>query len=87
MFSVRLPTANFQLQTPKTSKDETQKAFEAFDVASGAVPVVMVYDQKGNRVAQVKDAFLYQDGKKVREVAEGQTYSEITKIVEKLVGQ
>lgn len=64
---------------------EEEEWDKTFDVASAAVPVVIVHDQKGVRVAQVKDAFLYQDGKKIREVSDKQTYEEVNKIVEKLI--
>lgn len=64
---------------------EDEEWDKTFDVASAAVPAVLIHDQKGQRVAQVKDSFLYQDGKKIREVSDKQTYEEVNKIVEKLL--
>lgn len=58
---------------------------DKFD-ASG-VPAIFVYDQTGKRVAEFKDGFQYENGKKGKALGEGKAYHEVNKIVEKLVSK
>ncbi len=50
-----------------------------------AVPAVFVFDADRKRAAEYRDAFWYEDGKKIKEIEDNKTYEHVNKVVKKLM--
>jgi len=70
--------ANFMLPESETEPAQTQ-----FKMV--AVPAVFVIDAQGKTVAECRDGFYYENGKKIEETQDEGLYQRVSKVVDKLV--
>jgi thiol-disulfide isomerase/thioredoxin len=71
---------NFMVGDGETEADKLQDELKFV-----AVPAVFVFDAQGQKAFEFRDGFYYQDGKKIGELNDNQTYQHVFKTVEKLL--